>query len=231
MNRNKKFQQFLESVSYYDMELVNSVFEAYGLIFEAVSINKEYLLKLSGSPEKFNEIKNKVNGLWNTDQMSQFIPKADKILPFLYLQEIKAPNSVDKSTMKFLHDLSSAGQLNTLDKLNSDTTPEQFKQFIQQGSRNLQNLGDLSPEEEETWLRVKVFHDFGDGYQWVVALDKDGNVSGFMPSLHHSYVLVMVLLVGLISKIYALSDCRKRPTRCNELLIAGPISEPGTPVN
>jgi hypothetical protein len=162
--------------------LIESILSGYELLFEAVSINKQFLLKEAGSPEALAQTISHVNELWSADNMDTFIPKKDKILPFLYLMTIRDNEIVNKDTMQFLHDLASARKLNLLDKLNSDYTAEEFKTFVANGKRGLQNLGDLTEDEEKIWLRVKVFHDFNDGYQWVVALNEDGEVSGYMPS-------------------------------------------------
>ena len=176
------FIDFADRLRQYDPILVEGIISGYKAIFEAESINKQYLIKEAGGQDKLQSSKNRVDSVWGSTHMDTYIKRKDKILPFLYLQEIRKPGVVNDKIMEFLHDLSSAGKLNTLDKLNSDTTPDQFIEFVSVGIKALKNLGNLDEDEEKTWLRVRVFHDFGDGFQWIVALDEDGNVSGFMPS-------------------------------------------------
>lgn len=178
------FIEFLNQLKRKDnISILEAISSGYKALYEAESINKQYLLKLSGNDEnKLQKAKNTVNSFWSNEGMSEVIKKSEKILPLLYMFELKEEGSVNKDSLHVIHDLAVANKLNTLDKLNSDSSPNDFRSFLTTAERGLKNLGDLNQDEEKTWLRVKEFHDFGDGFKWIVAIDEKGNVSGYMPS-------------------------------------------------
>ena len=157
----KEFVSFVESLGL-DPFTRSAVLEAYHALTEAVPITKEYLLTEAGSIQQAQIAKTAVDALGSHDHMDQFVPQSvsQKIKNNLYLQEIRKSGSIDKDVLHVLHDLSSAKKLNILDKLNSDYTPVMFEEFIDNAKRSLKATGVLSDEEEKTWLRVKVFHDF-----------------------------------------------------------------------
>ena len=175
--------------SHFGNDFARAIFDALPM-FEAVSINKDFLMREAGSPERFKEVKDAVLGLWNSENMnSQMNQKAgQRVLNLLYLMEIRQPGFTDRDKLHAIHDLYIHNMLDTkfLNAVNSDTTPEQAEQAlsgaVQHQVQQQKAYPDLSDEEEGIWNRVKVYHEFPDGFRWVYAVDERGNIASHIPS-------------------------------------------------
>lgn len=154
-------------------------------LLEAVSMNKAFLTKEAGSHEQFEEIKKQVNEWFTKHHLDQFVnPKEkEKLLPFLQLYLIRDEGFLTDDLALAIHDIAVVNKLTTmvLQKSNSDTRPDEFKSLLNGAVKKEQNPNNLTPEEKEIWERVVVYHDFGDGYKWVYAVDENGNKVGAMP--------------------------------------------------
>lgn len=127
--------------------------------------------------DKLRESKEKVDGVWAQEGMAQKVPNPQKLMPLLYMIEIKSPGIITPSVMGALGEMAKQNRLHMiLSKLNSDTTPEGFMAAISDVEKKSNKLWkDLTPEEYKIWMRVKEVHDFGDGMKWVTAVDDGGN--------------------------------------------------------
>ena len=180
-------------------DFAKAVYDAIGLL-EAVNINKALLVKEAGSPEAVKKIKDRVNHIWKDNRMDGVVQGNNllqKLMNFLYLMEIRQDGFVDRDLLQQIHDVAIHGSLEQrfLSNVNSDTTPEQAMEILgaanESARQSAKPYPDLSPSEEKIWNRVRVYHEFPDGFKWVYAVDAHGKVSGYMPSsitdktMHH----------------------------------------------
>ena len=184
--------------SNFSPRFVRAVFSALPLI-EACNINKDFLVREAGSPEKFAEAKARVQDLWKRETMDQQLNQktGQKVLNLLYLMEIRQPGFTTADKLHRIHDLALANLLDTkfLNMVSSDTTPGEAETLLSEAGerkeRNEKLYPDLTGEDERIWNRVKVYHEFPDGFKWVYAVDDLGHVVGYMPSritaktMHH----------------------------------------------
>ena len=185
MNEMRRF--ILES--HLGKAFAEAVYESLNLL-EAVNINKDFLIKEAGSPEHFKKVRDGVQGKWNAENMNAQLNQkaAQKVLNLLYLMEIRKPGFTDTKKLHAIHDLYIHNMLDTkfLNVVNSDTTPEQADQAlnnaVQHQVQQQKTYPDLSEEEEEIWNRVKVYHEFPDGFKWVYAVDSNGRIVSSIPS-------------------------------------------------
>ena len=185
MNELRRF--ILES--HFEPTFAKAVFESLCLL-EAVNINKDFLIKTAGSPEKFAEAKNAVQAKWKSENMDAQLNQkaAQKVLNLLYLMEIRKPGFTDNAKLHSIHDLYLHNMLDTkfLNVVNSDTTPEQadaaLHDAVAHQIQQQKTYPDLSEEEEKIWNRVKVYHEFPDGFKWVYAVDEKGKITSHIPS-------------------------------------------------
>ena len=185
MNELRRF--ILES--HFDPTFAKAVFESTCLL-EAVNINKDFLIKTAGSPEKFAEAKTAVQTKWKSENMDAQLNQkaAQKVLNVLYLMEIRKPGFTDNAKLHSIHDLYLHNMLDTkfLNVVNSDTTPEQadaaLHDAVAHQVQQQKTYPDLSEEEEAIWNRVKVYHEFPDGFKWVYAVDASGKITSHIPS-------------------------------------------------
>lgn len=168
-------------------------------ILEATNINKNYLLGVAGSPEKLDEVKNRVNEAWENASLSNIIPAKlnQKLLNFTYLMELLQTGFTDGEYIAQIHGLAIHRSLEQrfINKVNSDTEPEKAKAILYSANADAVQAAkaypDLTPEQERVWNRVKVYHEFPDGFRWVYAVDDNGCKIGYMPSsitaitMHH----------------------------------------------
>lgn len=169
-------------------------------LVEATNINKDFLLKTAGSPEALATAKQSVNDAWATDEMDGMVRNQkirQKVLNMLYLLEIRKPGFTNHDTLKGIHDLAMMNSLEQrfLSKVNSDTTPDEAAELLAVANRNAvqaaKTYPDLTDDEEAIWNRVKVYHEFPDGFRWVYAVDASGKIASYMPStvsgktMHH----------------------------------------------
>ena len=159
-----------------------------GYIYEAVNINKDFLLKqVGGDVSVLNSKKELVNGIISKAvegfSTSSFPDKSRQWLTN-QLTSIAIKGDLPKDLSSFIHDVIVDGKFNHLQQLNSDSEPSDLTELIRSyRSMRLTNSKEkLSAEEECIWLRVKLFHQFEDGYKWVNALDAEGELAGFIPS-------------------------------------------------
>lgn len=168
-------------------EILGSI-NTYDYIFEATNINKDYLQKLSIQNElDFIEAKNITNSFMNELQKGVRISSnvKDKFANILTCINIKSKLSfIDNELLHKLHDgimINNNLVSIILQKTNSDTEPEQFKNIIDELVRKAKSSYNLSTEDLRIWERVKVYKDFGH-YRWVYAVDEHGNISGYLPT-------------------------------------------------
>lgn len=171
-------------------------------VFEARNINKDFLKQeaaATGDPARFDDARTRVQAAWAQEDMGhQLNEKAgQKVLNFLYLMEIRSPGFTTAGRLHAIHDLYIGNLLDTkfLGKVNSDTTPAQAAQILDAATEHQEKSGkvypDLTPEEEAVWNRVKVYHEFPDGFKWVYAIKPDGSIASHIPSgityktMHH----------------------------------------------
>ena len=171
-------------------------------VFEARNINKDFLKQeaaATGDPARFDDARTRVQAAWAQEDMGhQLNEKAgQKVLNFLYLMEIRSPGFTTAGRLHAIHDLYIGNLLDTkfLGKVNSDTTPAQAAQILDAATEHQEKSGkvypDLTPEEEAVWNRVKVYHEFPDGFKWVYAVKPDGSIASHIPSdityktMHH----------------------------------------------
>ena len=185
----KSFRSFLLE-SHFPGKFVKAVFGALPLV-EATNINKAYLLIQAGSPEKLAEAKQNVNSAWAQADLDNAVKgnSRQKLLNFLYLMELRKPGFTDGETIEQIHDLAVHNSLEQrfIDKVNSDTVPEQAKAILDSEHtaavrKVTKPYPDLTDEEERVWNRVRVYHEFPDGFRWVYAVDEQGRVAPAMPS-------------------------------------------------
>ena len=184
--------------SHLGTRMQNLLYEAC-CILEATNINKDYLLIVAGSYEKLDEAKSKVNEAWENASLANIIPAKlnQKVLNFTYLMELLQPGFTDGEYIAQIHDLAIHRSLEQrfLNKVNSDTVPEQAKAILYSANADAvqaaKTYPGLTPEQERIWNRVKVYHEFPDGFRWVYAVDDNGCKIGYMPSsitsitMHH----------------------------------------------
>lgn len=185
MNELRRF--ILES--HFDPTFAEAVYESISLL-EAVNINKDYLVKEAGSPEKFAEAKAAVQSKWKADNMDAQLNQkaAQKVLNVLYLMEIRKPGFTDQGKLHSIHDLYLHNMLDTkfLNAVNSDSTPEQadlaLQNAVEHQVQQQKVYPGLTADEEKIWNRVKVYHEFPDGFRWVYAVDDKGKIASHIPS-------------------------------------------------
>lgn len=184
--------------SHLGSRMQNLLYEAC-CILEATNINKDYLLHVAGSPEKLADAKTKVNEAWTNASLANIIPAKlnQKVLNFTYLMELLQPGFTDGEYIAQIHDLAIHRSLEQrfLNKVNSDTVPEQAKAILYSANADAvqaaKAYSGLTPEQERIWNRVKVYHEFPDGFRWVYAVDDNGCKIGYIPSsitsitMHH----------------------------------------------
>ena len=184
--------------SHIDPALAKTVYDSLCL-FEAVNINKDFLVREAGSREKFDRARADVQRAWKSEGMDgQMNPNtSQKVLNLLYLMEIRKPGFTDAGKLHSIHDLYIHNMLDTkfLNAVNSETTPEQAEDAlsaaVEHQSQQQKAYPGLSAEEEAIWNRVKVYHEFPDGFRWVYAVDAQGKIASHIPSsvtsktMHH----------------------------------------------
>lgn len=160
-------------------------------LVEATNINKDFLLKTAGSPEALAKAKQSVNTAWAADEMDGIVRNQNvrqKVLNILYLMEIRKPGFTNHEILKGIHDLAIANSLEQrfLSKVNSDTLPDEAAETLmsetQAAVQAAKVYPDLTDEEEKVWNRVKLYHEFPDGFKWIYAVDANGRIAPNMPS-------------------------------------------------
>lgn len=169
-------------------------------LVEATNINKDFLVKEAGSPEALATAKQSVNAEWAHDEMDGIVRNQNvrqKVLNILYLMEIRKPGFTTPDILKGIHDLAIHNSLEQrfLSKVNSDTLPDQAAGLLSDANeaavQSAKPYPALTPAEEEVWNRVKVYHEFPDGFRWVYAVNAAGKIATHMPSsitaktMHH----------------------------------------------
>ena len=186
MERLRRF--ILESA--FNAEFASALYGALG-IFEAVSINKDFLLREAGSPDALRGVKTRVADAWAAAHMEGVVRGGNlqqKLFNFLYLMEIRRPGFVNNDVITKIHDISIHGSLEQkfLSKVDSDTQPDAALAILNQANESAVQAAkpypSLKPSEEKIWNRVRVYHEFPDGFKWVYAINADGTVSSYMPS-------------------------------------------------
>lgn len=157
-------------------------------IVEAVNINKDYLQKLAVQYKlDFNQAKTITNNFISELQQGITIPQniKDKFANILTCINIKAElKFINDELLHKLHDgiINNSNLISMiLQKVNSDTTPEQFSGIVDELIHKAKSVYKLSSEDLAIWERVKVYKDFGN-YRWVYAIDKNGKIVGYLPS-------------------------------------------------
>lgn len=159
-----------------------------GHLYEAVNINKDYLLKLvGGDSNKLKSIKDSVGDIISkasTGFSQSAFPEKSKIWLTNLLTKLAISEQLPQNTSSFIHDIIVDGKFGILLKLNSDSMVSDLEEVMRsyRVSRMTNSKAKLTKEEECIWLRVKLFHEFDDGYKWVNAVDANGELAGFIPS-------------------------------------------------
>lgn len=196
-----ELDQFL-STSDFDEQFSRAISHAAWAMFEATNINKDFLKRkaaATGDANRFQTAKQSVQTLWTQEDMAHQLNEkaAQKVLNFLYLMEIREPGFTTAGKLHAIHDLYVGNMLDTkfLSQVNSDTTPDQAAQVLASATEHQANSAkvypDLTAEEEAIWNRVKVYHEFEDGFKWVYAVNADGSIASHIPSnitfktMHH----------------------------------------------
>ena len=106
MNELRRF--ILES--HFSPRFAKAVYESLSL-FEAVNINKDFLIREAGSPERFAAAKSAVQNAWKAENMDAELNQktAQKVLNILYLMEIRKPGFTDAEKLHSIHDLTMSG--------------------------------------------------------------------------------------------------------------------------
>lgn len=171
-------------------------------LLEARNINSDYLRSEAarlGEPERFQMAKENVQALWNQEDMSNQLSQkaAQKVLNLLYLMEIRQPGFTTVDKLHAIHDLYIGNTLDTVffASVNSDSTPKEASAALGHAVQHTENSNkvypNLTPDEEAIWNRVKVYHEFPDGFRWVYALNENGSIASHIPSsitfktMHH----------------------------------------------
>ena len=185
-----------------DFHFARALSEAAYAMFEARNINKDYLKQeadATGDPTRFQTARQSVQTLWAQEDMAHQLngKAAQKVLNFLYLMEIRSPGFTTVDKLHAIHDLYVGNTLDTkfLSQVNSDTTPAQAEQVLsgatEHQAKSNKVYPDLTDEEEAIWNRVRVYHEFDDGFKWVYAVNPDGSIASHIPSnitfktMHH----------------------------------------------
>src|ERR1035437_1955873 len=110
-------------------------------LYEAVSINKDYLLKLAnGDAIKLQEAKSKALKIVQDTQMNA--PEKDSQKIQALLAKFILQNQIPNDVTQFLHDLINENKINIFYKLNSDSTKQQFEDLISEfNSARITNTG------------------------------------------------------------------------------------------
>jgi len=159
-----------------------------GYVYEAVSINKDYLLRLvGGDVNRLNEIKSSVGEIVSKGSSgfnASVFPEKSRVWLTNQLTAMAIKESLPSDLSSTIHDLLVDGKLGLLQQLNSDSKVSDLQEIIRsyRASRMTHSKEKLTSDEECIWLRVKLFHEFDDGYKWVNAVDAEGNLAGFIPS-------------------------------------------------
>lgn len=186
MERLRRF--ILESA--FSEDFSKAVYNALG-IFEAVNINKMFLIQAAGGPDELRAVKERVNGAWADAHMDGVVRGGNliqKLFNFLYLMEIRQPGFVNNELLSKIHDVAIHGSLDQkfLSKVDSDTRPEAALAILDDAKNSAVQAAkpypSLSAAEEKIWNRVRVYHEFPDGFKWVYAIDANGKVTSYIPS-------------------------------------------------
>ena len=125
---------------------------------------------------------------WQHKGMQAVVPNEkmkEKILSTVAYVGHKNPDKFKQSEGKifdYLHDIAVVNKLSIFDKYDSSVTFEKFMDDLEAIKHELSTGTKLTPEELKIFNRVKVDKDFGDGWQWVYAVDEKGEPVGHMPS-------------------------------------------------
>ena len=154
----------------------------HGFIYEAVNINKDYLLKIAnGDIQKLKIAKDEAEAIIKATNTP--IGDNDKHKVASLLTKFILQGALPANATQFLHDILVENKLNLIYKLNSDSSKQDFENLIDEFTRKRMSTGDqLSGAESCIWLRVKTFHDFEDGFKWIIAVDERGEPVGYIPS-------------------------------------------------
>ncbi len=129
---------------------------------------------------------------WQRDNIDSIIKNQklkEKILTTIAYVGYEYPIELKKNEeliFKNIHDLATSNQLTIFDKYNDTVTLKKILDDFRTIEHNKNNSVKLTNEEQKIYNRVKVIKNFEDGWQWVMAVDEQGN-----PSTHLSNSLCM----------------------------------------
>jgi len=175
--------------SNFPLAFTHACLEAISLL-EAVNINKDFLQRLcAANGLDFATVRNVARTFVEELSKGVTIPPSqkDRLSNLLAMLQAKSGGTLlGKDLLDRMHDAivfkrELPGII--LQKCNSDSTPEDFGRIID-GVMSQKKSGyhGLSPEDLEVWNRVKVYHEFPDGFRWVYAVNEKGNPVGFIPT-------------------------------------------------
>jgi hypothetical protein len=159
-------------------------------ILEATNINKEFIQRLCQQTDTdFGEVRSSARSFVDELGKGVQIPASqkDKLANLLAMFQAKSGGKLlSEDLMHKMHDAivfkkELPGIL--LQKCNSDSSVDDFQRAIDGVlSQKKSAYRGLNPDELEVWNRVKVYHEFPDGFRWVYAVGIDGKPVGHIPS-------------------------------------------------
>ena len=184
----KQLRKFILE-SNFSRPFTHACLEAISLL-EAVNINKEFLQRLcAGNGLDFATVRNSARTFVEELAKGVTVPPSqkDKLANLLAMLQAKSGEKfLNEELLGKMHDAivfkkELPGII--LQKCNSESTPEDFGKIIDGVmSQKKSSYHGMSPDDLAEWNRVKVYHEFPDGFKWVYAIDKKGNPVGFIPS-------------------------------------------------
>jgi len=125
---------------------------------------------------------------WQRKGMQAVVPNEklkEKILSTVAYVGYKNPDKLKQFEGKIfedLHNIAVANKLTIFDKYDGSVTLDSFVDDLEAIKHELGTGTKLTPEELKIFNRVKIDKDFGDGWQWVYAVDESGEPIGYIPS-------------------------------------------------
>lgn len=178
-----KFTRFLTEIAYHDSILVESIVDAYSVIFEGVSINKDYLLKLAKN--NIDILKQaKSNGIILTDKLLPVLPNGKSNTLYIPLSNfftmlLLKGETINEDVVGYIHDLFVDGNTSSVEKIakNSDITVNELINAYT-SYKETKSKTNVSGDESKEFSNVEVVKEFNDGWKWIIPLTSEGQRKG-----------------------------------------------------
>lgn len=160
----------------------------FGFVYESVSVNREFLLKkVDNDHTQLKSIISNVTKMVDDSiegLRTNILNDKNKQWLINQLALISIDGVIPKEFKGTLRDILIDDKFDMLKKLNSSSRVSDLVNIINsyKSSKMSHSRKNLTKDEQCIWLRVKVFHEFGDGFKWVNAVDSEGNLAGYIPS-------------------------------------------------